>query len=210
MYMHEYIHTYMHIYIYIYMCVCESKCLTDVHVTGLQNIIHEPTCFKGTDGTLLDIVLTTGSRRVASITNMNMGISDFHHLVGFAMKITVPKTRNSFVTYRSYKKFNESEFKWDVANAPYHVSDIFDNIEDKFWFYETLTCDINSHAPLKKRKTVATPAAFMNSAYRKAWYQKATAHNRYFKMGKTPLWQKYRKARNYATKLRATSVKIFF
>ena len=104
-------------------------------VTGLQNIIHEPTCFKGTDGTLLDIVLTTRPHRVASITNINTGISDFHHLVGFDTKITVPKTGNSFVTYRSYKKFNESEFKWDVANAPYHVSDIFDDIEDKYWFY---------------------------------------------------------------------------
>ena len=191
----------------------ESKCLTDcMDVTGLQNIIKGPTCFKGKDGTLLDIVLTTSPRRVASTVNLNTGVSDFHHLVGFATKITVPKTGNAFVTYRSYKKFNEAEFRQDVANAPHQVSEIFDDIEDKYWFYETLTNEIiNSHAPLKKRKTVANPVPFMNSAYRKACYQKSMAHNRYFKMGKThALWQKYRKARNHAAKLRAASVKNFF
>ena len=149
---------------------------------------------------------------MASTVNLNTGMSDFHHLVGFATKITVPNARNAFVTYRSYKKFNETEFRQDVANAPCQVSEIFDDIEDKYWFYETLTNEIiNSHAPLKKRKTVANPVPFMNSAYRKACYQKSMAHNRYFKMGKThALWQKYRKARNHAAKLRAASVKHFF
>ena len=132
----------------------ESKCLTDsMDVTGLQNIIKEPTCFKGKNGTLLDIVLTISPRRVASTVNLNTGMSDFHHLVGFATKITIPKTGNAFVTYRSYKKFNEAEFRQDVANAPYQVLEIFDDIEDKYWFYETLTNEIiNSHAPLKKKE----------------------------------------------------------
>ena len=114
----------------------ESKCLTDsMDVTGLQNIIKEPTCFKGKDGTLLDSVLTTSPRRVAST-------------------VTFPNTGNAFVTYRSYNKFNEAEFRQDVANAPYQVSDILDDIEDKYWFYETLTNEIiNSHAPLKIKKT---------------------------------------------------------
>ena len=181
-------------------------------ITGLQNIIKGPTCFKGKVGTLLDIVLTTSPRRVASTVNLNTGVSDFHHLVGFATKITVPKTGNAFVTYRSYKKFNEAEFRQDVANAPYQVSEIFYDIEDKYWFYETLMNEIiNSHAPLMKRKTVANPVHFMNNAYRKACYQKSMAHNRYFKTGKThALWQKYRKARNHAAKLRAASVKNFF
>ena len=118
---------------------------------GLQNIIHEPTCFKVTNGTLLDSVLTTKPHHVASITNINTGISDFHHLVGFATEITVPKLKNSFVTYRSYKKCNESEFKLDVANAPYHVSDIFDGIEDKYWLYKTLTSSTPMHR-LRKEK----------------------------------------------------------
>ena len=190
----------------------ESKCLTDsMNVTGLQNIINGQTCFKGKDGTLLDIALTTSPNRVTSTVNLNTGVSDFHHLVGFATKITVPKTGNAFVTYRSYKKFNEAEFRQDFANVPYQVSEIFDDIEDKYWFYETLTNEIiNSHAPLKKRKTVANPVPFMNSAYRKACYQKLMAHNRYFKMGKThALWQKYRKAIKHAAKLRAVSVNFF-
>ena len=107
----------------------ESKCLTDtMDATGFRNIIKEPTCFNGKGGTLSDIVLTTSPHCVASTVNLNTGMSDFRHLVGFAAKITVPKTGNAFVTYRSYKKFNEAEFRQDVANAPYQVSEICDDI----------------------------------------------------------------------------------
>ena len=55
------------------------------------------------------------------------------------------------ITYRSYRKFDDDIFKRDIAHAPFHVAEIFDDLDDKFWFYETPSNELlNSHAPLKK------------------------------------------------------------
>ena len=58
--------------------------------------------------------------------------------MGFATKITLPRVQKSHISYRSFRKFNEEDFRQNVACAPYHVSEIFDDIDDKFGFYETL------------------------------------------------------------------------
>ena len=116
------------------------------------------------------------------------------------------------ITYRSYRKFDDDIFKRDIAHAPFHVAEIFDDLDDKFWFYETLSNELlNSHAPLNERKPKPNPVPFMNSKYRKACHSKAMAHNKFFKWGRTnSLWEIFRKRRNQAAKIRAKSVKIYF
>ena len=161
------------------LCDIGSKYLNNViEINGLKNIIKEATCFKSNEPTLIDVVLTTNANRVASTININTGLSDFHNLVGMATKVSFPRVDKSMITYRSYRKFDDHIFKWDIAHAPFHVAEIFDDLDDKFWFYETLSNQLlNSHAPLKKRKPKPNPVPFMNSKYRKACHSKAMAHN---------------------------------
>ena len=194
-------------------CTSEYKCLQDImDITGLTNIITTPTCFKAKKPTLLDRILTTNTRRIASVLNLNTGISDFHHMVGFVTKVTVPRTGGSVVTYRSYKRFSDDAFREDIQQAPFHVGEIFDELDDVYWYHAALTTQIiNEHAPLKQRKTVARPVPFMNAKYRKACHRKSMTHNRYYKCGRTKSqWEAYRKSRNLAAKIRATSVKSYF
>ena len=191
----------------------DSKCLQDVmDVYDLKNLIHEPTCFKSKTGTCLDLILTESCRRVSGTININTGVSDFHHLVGFSTKLQLPRVKKSKIIYRTYKKFDETLFKSDMDMAPFHVGDIFDDITDVCWFMQSLLCNvIESHAPLKQRKPVKMPVPFMNSELRKACHKRAMSQNRYFKMGRTNnLWESYRKHRNYVRKCRAISVKHYF
>jgi hypothetical protein len=54
--------------------------------------------------------------------------------------------------YRSYKKFNDVMFSEELGQAPYHVSEIFEDVNDSYWFCETLTKSImDEHAPIKNR-----------------------------------------------------------
>ena len=51
----------------------------------------------------------------------------------------------------------------------------------------------------------------MNSKLRKACLQKAMVGNKYFKQGRSgSLWDRYRKARNHVTKLKAVSMNAYF
>ena len=63
----------------------DAKVLSDVlEIYGLTNIINSPTCFKSTNHTLLDLVLTNKQRRVAETINIitGYGCSEqlFNHL----------------------------------------------------------------------------------------------------------------------------------
>ena len=55
------------------------------------------------------------------------------------------------VVYRSMKHhFCDKSFQNDLANVPFHVCNIFDDIDDICWAQNNLfTSVLNEHAPLK-------------------------------------------------------------
>ena len=143
--------------------------------------------------------------------NVNTGISDFHHLIGFSKEFHFPrKLRKEFV-YRSYRNFDELEYKQDMSVIPYHVVEIFDDIDDQCWFTQKLiSYVIDIHAPCKRRRAVKNPVPFMNSKLRKICHKKAMLSNRYYKNGRQKHdWEEFRKIRNLATKLKAKSMNAF-
>ena len=137
-------------------CPSDANNLKDVmDMHGLYNLVHEPTCFKGKTPGLIDVILTCNVKRVVPTINFDTGLSDFHNMVCFATKIHVPRSQENVITYRSYKKFDDENFKHDVENAPYHVGEIFDDFDNKFWFQKKLMEGvINGHAPIKRRKAL--------------------------------------------------------
>ena len=68
------------------------------------------------------------------------------------------------VTFRSYKNFCEADFVQDLQRAPMHIADIFDDVEDSYWAYETLLHEIvDEHAPQKQKYPKKDASPFMNS-----------------------------------------------
>ena len=191
----------------------DSKCLKDVsEVHGLTHIVKQPTCQKSEHGTLLDVILTTNTVRIGKAFNLINDISDFHNIVGFSSKLSLPQNNQDKIIYRYYKHFEETLFKNDVAIAPFHVAEIFDDINDQYYFTETLFKDvIELHAPLKSRKPLNFPSPFMNSELRKTIHYKAMLRNKYFRKGRhNASWEEYRKVRNKCNKLKAKSIRYYF
>ena len=124
----------------------------------------------------------------------------------------VPRNTNRLIYYWSYKHFDETSFKHDLEIAPFHVGDMFDEVDDTFWFNHTLIQGIvDGHAPIKRKKTVKYPVPFKTSKLRKACLNKAMLRNKYFNYGRTKyLWDRYRKIRNQVTKLKATPMNSYF
>ena len=175
----------------------------------LRWILATSPCYKSSNPSLIDALLTTHKRRIANVLNINTGISDFHNLIACSTKMHVPRNTNRLIHYRSYKHFDETSFKHDLEIAPFHVGDMFDEVDDTFWFNHTLIQDIvDGHAPIKRKKTVKYPVPFMK--LHKACLNKAMLRNKYFKYGRTKyLWDRYRKIRNQVTKLKATSMNSY-
>ena len=96
-------------------------------------------------------------------------ISDFHNIIGAATKRFAPLKTHRQILYRSYKTFNEIDFINDIESAPFHVMDIFDDVDDMAWFTSTLISDvIDDHAPIRTKTIKPECVPYMDSCLTKA------------------------------------------
>ena len=173
----------------------------------LTNLIKEPTCHKGPTPSLLDVILVSNSRRYASTFNVFCGLSGFHNIIGAATKRFAPSKKPRIIHYRSFKKFAEPEFLYDIACAPFHVMEIFDDVDDMAWYTSALIRSIiDEHAPMKSKVVKSASVPYMNSALRKAQYKRNMARNKFRKFGKH-YWEENRRTRNHVVDIRKKSKK---
>ena len=118
---------------------------------------------------LLDVILVSNPRRYASTFNVFCRLSDFHNIIGAATKRFAPSQKPRIIHFRSFKKFAESEFLYDIACAPFHVMEIFDDIDDMAWYTSALIRKYYWPArPIKSKIVKSASVPYMNSALRKA------------------------------------------
>ena len=60
------------------------KILCDTY--SLKNLITSPTCHKGQQSTLIDVVLVSNPEKYAGVLNCECSVSDFHNCAGAATK----------------------------------------------------------------------------------------------------------------------------
>ncbi len=104
----------------------------------MSNIIKMPICFKTPVGTLLDVILTTNKYCYLSSGAFNTDLSDFHHLTYGVLRTGFPKSVPRQIKYRSYKTYNDEEYKTDLAQAPFQVMEIVDDVDDAQCYFHTL------------------------------------------------------------------------
>ena len=98
-----------------------------------ENLMKEPTCFKSTSPTTIDLFLTNRKDCFMKYSTNETGISDHHKLIHTFLKSTYAKGKPKFVHYRCFKNFNKELFKK-------HLSENLKNIGNSFEvFYDTFT-----------------------------------------------------------------------
>ena len=191
-----------------------NHALKDVmHNFNIVNIIKEPTCSKSdSNPSIIDVILTTCPKRLAAPMNVNIGLSDFHNLVGVATRLNKPKSEPSKIVYRSFKHFSEEKYLQDLEMVPFHIADVFDDIDDVMWAHNALFANIvNEHAPLKCKSIKGKQVPYMNGNLRRAINVKAMLKRKLDKdKSNNQSWSKYKKQRNYVTKLKRQSIKVYF
>ena len=167
-------------------CPTKSSAISEFcDVYGLHNLIDQPTCFKGKTPSLIDVILVTNRRKHSGVLNCNCHISDVHNFIGAATRRFAPLRKPCHVFYRSYKHFNDVDFCSSISTAPFHVSEIFDDVEDMAWYTSKLLNDvIDEHAPMKRKLIKQESVPYMNGRLRKATYQRNMARNKFCRYGK--------------------------
>ena len=144
-------------------------------------------------------------------SHANISSSDFHNCICVSSKMFAPSHSKHKITYRSMKHFSENAFRNDVDSIPFHVYDIFDDIDDVYWMHDKLLMSVlDKHAPIKT-KTVNTQVPYMNSALRKAINQRNMWRSKYFRnRNDKQLRMKYVMWRNRVVKLHKNSIINYF
>ena len=82
---------------------------------NLKNLVNKPTCFKNVDHpSCIDLILTNKSRCFQNISVIETRLSDFHRLTVTIMKTSFQKIGPKLINYRTYKYFDNEDFRKDL------------------------------------------------------------------------------------------------
>lgn len=104
--------------------------------------------------TLIDHIYSSFSDNVRFVDVPKIGLSD-HYPVFFSRKVTThePKASHYTIQYRSFKRFDETEFISDLQSVPWDIIKVFDDVNDALNAWYSLFLEvIDKHVPLKMHR----------------------------------------------------------
>ena len=130
-------------------CTQEDKCMIDFCEThNLENLIKVPMCFKNPiNPSSIDVILTNRKNSFQNTMAKETGLSDHQKMTLTALEIFFNKKAPLKVNYRSYKNFNETNFRKDLYNALLSYNKQTLKYDD---FKNILMTVLNSYAPTKQ------------------------------------------------------------
>ena len=114
------------------------------------------------------------------------------------------------IFYRRYTNSKKLCFLHALSVAPFHVSEMFDEVDDAHWMCSTLLQElVSEHAPIKQKTIEGNHIPYMNGELRRAINVKRMLKRKFTKCNSNMNWDKYRKQRNIVTKLLKKSLQQY-
>ena len=119
---------------------------------GLTQLISEPTRITDHSQSLIDVLFCSNDNLISEAGATAVTSSD--HLMIYGECTENFRACAMFSTVRSFKKCDVTKLISDLNRAPWHVSDIFQSIDDQWNYWKKLFLEIvDEHAPLVKIRT---------------------------------------------------------
>ena len=178
-----------------------DKCLEDFKINNnLTMLVKDPTCYKSLiNPTTIDHIWVTNKQCFMKTSVIETGLSDFHQLTVTVLNKKQPKKAPKVKQYRSYKGFDQMQFKSDLQ----HVVDSFEssNILEFDIFDQKLKDLVNRHLPMKKKHLRSNDGPFMNKRLRKEIMLRSRKRNAFNKNPIIDNWIQFKRQRNKCVKL---------
>ena len=139
---------------------------------NLSQLVTQPTRTTDTSVTLIDVAPTTNKSFLTSC-DVNISAVADHCLVAVTLNL-----KASSVFTRSYKNYSSGLFRGDLMCVPFHLVNIFDDLDDQVEVFNNLFLDtLNEHAQIKRIKIKSCPNPFITAeikqSMRDRWQKKA-------------------------------------
>ena len=176
---------------------------------GLTQIVNTPTRVSKSSSTIIDHIYCASTDNVINVNVPGISISD-HFPVCFTRKISnkykLQANMHETIRYRSFAKFDEITFKWDIAQSGLDNINMITCDPNSYLdiFYSIFTYILNKHAPVKtKRIKRQMQPAWYNTEIKQARKQRDYFHSKND-------WANYKLWRNKANALIVKSKKNYY
>ena len=103
----------------------------------LKNIIKEPTRISRTAKTLIDLIIVSDTDKVERSGSLEPAISD-HKFIFCVLKFKNVSSKPDVKQIRTKKTFDEEKFRNQLNEAPWWVMEVFDDIDDMVFTWESM------------------------------------------------------------------------
>ena len=189
----------------------DGRTLLDLlDIFNLHCLITKPTRKTKTTQTTLDLILTNNKTKSVASGVVDTHISD-HSLVYTILRSSAPRARSRKICFRSLKNFSQENFVRDMQFVPFHIIDLFDELDDKAYAFEQLFLGvINEHAPMKQTMIRGNQVPYMTEQWRKAIRHRHKLWKKFTCNRTDANYEAYKSQRNTCTSLRRKAIKQHF
>ena len=103
----------------------------------LTQLVSSPTRITANSSTIIDLIFSSERNLATSVASTPCDLSD-HHIVSCQVNIKASRPIPSFVYSRSLNDYDIDSLCQDMQSCPWHVAEIFDDINDQVGFWEDL------------------------------------------------------------------------
>ena len=122
---------------------------------NLTNIINNATCFKSNVPTLIDVMLVSKRKKFMKGFSYDVGISDFHSLIGGVLRLKKPAPKQKITFHRKLNNIDYDAVNNDIIDQNLEelicnendINKAFDKLQN------TLINILDMHAPIKQKIT---------------------------------------------------------
>ena len=183
----------------------DSKLVNFLEFCDFTNVMKSKTCFKTPKGTCIDLILANAPNTVKTSGTVVTGLSDFHCLIYFMLRVKYEKLPPKIIKYRDYKNFNEDKFLYELNTC------IFNNALGNYNEFENIFTNIlDRNAPLKTKYLRANNKPHITKSLRKAIMLRSHLKALAQKSKKPGDKDCYRRQRNLVVKLNKQAKKAYF
>ena len=179
---------------------------------NLTNVINDTTCFKSNQPTLIDVMLVTKRRKIMKSFSENVGISDFHNLIGGVLRLHKPAPKTKKVSVRKLSKIDYEKVLSDISETD--LFQMMTNLSDTNNAYEALEkhlCKIlDKHAPKKDIIIRKSDFHCMSKELNKAILCRNQLRNKYYKYRTNHYLALYRIQRNKVNSIKREEMSKYF
>ena len=166
-------------------------------IYGLHQLIKEPTRITDKSSTLIDLIFTNCPERVVCSGVGHISISD-HSLVYVYRKLSIdfPKGHNSII-YRSFKKFNRSEFRNDICNHDWEFLNLTEDPNQLWSEWKTkFQLIVDKHAPIRSKRVRSKNSPWISIDLKQRMHMRDVLKIKAIKSNNPHDWVNFRRMRN--------------